>query len=71
MFELKPGKFSEIKADNVHQWKNGTETGAPQVTEEPMEEDEQVALDKDVERRKELSAEEMGQLRHDVNTKLL
>lgn len=71
LFELKPGKFSEIKTDNVHQFKSGTDVIISEQAEEPVMQQEDIAVEDDVKRRKELSAEEMGLMRHEVAEKLL
>lgn len=68
---LKPGRFSEIKADNVHLIKSDGEKEAEGV-EENTKEDAMVDEDveKDQKRRKELSAEEMGMMKYEVAGRL-
>ncbi|KAG7529521.1 hypothetical protein FFLO_05589 [Filobasidium floriforme] len=68
---LKPGRFSEIKADNVHLIKSDGEKEAEEVEENSKEDDkvdEDVANDQ--KRRKELSAEEMGMMKYEVAGRL-
>jgi hypothetical protein len=68
---LKPGRFSEIKADNVHLIKTDDEKEAEGV-EENTKEDDTVDEDlaNDQKRRKELSAEEMGMMKYEVAGRL-
>lgn len=71
MILLKPGKFSDVTADNVQQFKSFKEVEEDTNVEEPEEPEEQDnAVKKDVQQRKELSAEEMGRMRHEVSVKL-
>jgi hypothetical protein len=68
---LKPGRFSEIKADNVHLIKSDGEKEAEEAEEDSREDDkvdEDVANDQ--KRRKELSAEEMGMMKYEVAGRL-
>jgi hypothetical protein len=68
---LKPGKFSDVTIDNVQQFKSFKEveeTIEKEETEDPEEQD--LAVKKDVQQRKELSAEEMARMRHEVSVKL-
>lgn len=68
---LKPGRFSEIKADNVHLIKIDGEKEAEEAEEDSQEDDkvdEDVANDQ--KRRKELTAEEMGMMKYEVAGRL-
>lgn len=68
---LKPGKFSDVTMDNVQHFKSFKDIEEATEKEDTEEVEEQdLAVKKDVQQRKELSAEEMARMRHEVSVKL-
>jgi hypothetical protein len=67
---LRPGKFSDVTSDNVGPLKSPIDAEAPDDAKHAQPEEGQLAVEKDVQQRKELGAEEMGKMRHEVSVKL-